>query len=319
MEETMSKKKIFLITITTILFGMVLIVIGYFGKIYMDIKKTADRSYESVERISESKRNKYVDYAEGDAFSILLIGTDSGDYGREDQGRSDVLIVATVNPTNKTTTLLSIPRDTYADIIGKNTKDKINHAYAYGGVPMAIASVENLLDIPIDHYAQVDLKGIKEIVDAVGGIEVNNKFSFKYGTTEFPIGKLSLDGEKALQYSRMRYDDPKGDYGRQERQRQVITGILNKVKSLDTLTNYDDLLEILGDNFKTDLSWQTLKLLFENYRVALTNIESQQLVGEGFTGDGVTGEQGISYQKISDDELMKAKKNLKEQLNISES
>ena len=129
----MSKKKIFLITITTILFGMVLIVIGYFGKIYMDIKKTADRSYESVERISESKRNKYVDYAEGDAFSILLIGTDSGDYGREDQGRSDVLIVATVNPTNKTTTLLSIPRDTYADIIGKNTKDKINHAYAYGG------------------------------------------------------------------------------------------------------------------------------------------------------------------------------------------
>lgn len=312
----MRGKNKFLVTVMLALLGMVLLVIGYFGKIYIDIKQAADNSYESVERISDSKRKKYVDYEEGDPFSVLLLGTDSGDYGREDQGRSDVLIVATVNPQNKTTTLLSIPRDTYTDIIGKDKKDKINHAYAYGGVAMAMASVENLLDIPIDHYAQVDLKGIKEIVDLVGGIEVNNKFSFKYGSTEFPIGKLTLNGEEALQYSRMRYDDPNGDYGRQERQRQVITGILNKVRSIDTLANYDNVLQILGDTFKTDFSWQTIISLFENYRVALTNIDSCQLLGEELIGDGVTGELGISYQKIGEDELLKVKKNLKEQLNI---
>lgn len=312
----MRGKNKFLVTAILILFGTVLLVVGYFGKIYIDIKRTANNSYESVERISDSKRKNYVDYAEGDPFSVLLLGIDSGDYGREDQGRSDVLIVATVNPQNKTTTLLSIPRDTYTDIIGKDKKDKINHAYAYGGVAMAIASVENLLDIPIDHYAQVDLKGIKEIVDLVGGIKVNNKFSFKYGATELPIGKLTLNGEEALHYSRMRYDDPNGDYGRQERQRQVIVGILNKVKSVDTLTNYDNVLQVLGNNFKTDFSWQTIISLFENYRVALTNIDSCQLLGEELIGDGVIGEEGISYQKIDEDELLKVKENLKEQLNI---
>lgn len=80
---------------------------------------------------------------------------------------------------------------------------------------MSIATVEKLLDIPIDYYVEMNLKGLKELVDAVGGIEVNNPFNFFYEKTYFSIGKLYLNGERALKYSRMRYEDPEGDYGRQ--------------------------------------------------------------------------------------------------------
>ncbi|MFN6834042.1 LCP family protein [Enterococcus hirae] len=303
----LSMKKIFLSILVSI-FIIVIAIIGYVGKIYFDVKETANESYEVVDR--EVKTTK----KSGEPFSILLLGTDSGDLGRSDQGRSDTMIVATVNPDKETTTLVSIPRDTLTDIIGYGKKDKINHAYAYGGVPMAIATTENLLDISIDYYAQINLKGIKELIDFIGGVDVNNSFSFNYEGTNFPIGKLHLDGEKALKYCRMRYDDPNGDYGRQDRQRQVLTSILNELKSLNTLTNYNEILKIIGENMKTDISWEMIQTIFKHYRPALKEVESDQLKGTEFIGDGTTGEKGISYQKIEDEELTRIQNELKNQL-----
>lgn len=305
-------KRIFL-SILAVMLIIVIGIIGYVGKIYFDVKATANESYEAIERTNGSK-NGSLDYESGEPFSILLLGTDSGDLGRTEQGRSDTMIVATVNPKKETTTLVSIPRDTYTEIVGHGTTDKINHAYAYGGVSMALSTVENLLDIPMDYYVQIDLKGMKELVDAVGGVDVNNAFSFNYEGTDFPIGKLHLDGEKALKYSRMRYDDPDGDYGRQKRQRQIITGILDQLKSVKTLTNYKDFLEIIGGNMKTDVPWNMMQNMVTQYRPALKNIKSDQLTGTGFTGDGATGEQGISYQKIEEKELARVQNELKEQL-----
>lgn len=300
-----------------ILLFLVAAVAIYAGKVYYDVKSTADDAYEKVDRITDSKRSSKVNYEDGDPFSILLLGVDTGDFGRTDEGRSDTLMVATVNPAKKTTTLVSIPRDTYTEIVGHGTTDKINHAYAYGGTAMSIATVENLLDIPIDHYAQINMKGLKDLVDAVGGVEVNNTLSFSFDGHDFPIGTLQLDGTEAVAYSRMRDDDPKGDYGRQERQRQVISGIINETKSLSTLTNYQNILDVLGDNAKTDLSWDTMKTLFTNYRPALTTVESDQLEGTNMTGDGTTGEAGISYQSVSDTELARVQKELKEQLELT--
>lgn len=301
-------KKIFLSILVSSLI-VIIAIIGYVGKIYLDVRETANESYEVVDR--EVKTTK----KSGEPFSILLLGTDGGDLGRTDQGRSDTMIVATVNPNKETTTLVSIPRDTLTDIIGYGKKDKINHAYAYGGVPMAIDTTENLLDISIDYYAQINLKGIKELIDFIGGVDVNNSFSFNYEDTNFPIGKLHLDGEKALKYCRMRYDDPNGDYGRQARQRQVLTSILNKLKSLNTLTNYNGILKIIGENMKTDISWEMIQAIFKHYRSALKNVESDQLEGIEYIGDGTIGEQGISYQKIEDKELTRIQNELKKQLN----
>lgn len=300
-------KKIFLSILISIVV-IVIAIIGYAGKFYFDVKETANESYEVVDH--ESKTTK----KSGEPFSILLLGTDSGDLGRSGQGRTDTMIVATVNPNKETTTLVSIPRDTFTDIIGYGKKDKINHAYAYGGVPMAISTTENLLDISIDYYAQINLKGIQELIDFIGGVDVSNAFSFNYEGTDFPIGKLHLDGKKALKYCRMRYDDPNGDYGRQDRQRQVLTSILNKLKSLNTLTNYNEILKIIGENMKTDISWEMIQTIFKHYRPALKDVESDQLKGTGFIGDGTTGEQGISYQKIEDRELTRIQNELKNQL-----
>lgn len=88
------------------------------------------------------------------------------------------MIVLTVNPNDKSMQMVSIPRDTRTEIIGKGFDDKINHAYAFGGPEMSIATVENFLDIPIDYFVQVNMESFKDIVDAVGGVTVNNKLEF---------------------------------------------------------------------------------------------------------------------------------------------
>lgn len=313
-----SKKKSLSYKVFLWFLGMMLILIAgiviYIGKVYIDVRTASNKSFVSVERITKSRRKQSVNYEKGSPFSLLLLGVDTGDLGRKYKGRSDSMVVVTVNPSKQTTTLVSIPRDTYTTIVGKNTKDKINHAYAFGGIPMAIATVENLLDIPIDHYAEINMEGMKDLVKAIGEVEVNNTLTFSYEGSEFSIGKQTLDGEQVMKYTRMRYDDPKGDYGRQARQRQVLAGIIKKLKSVDTITNYSNLLNILGKNAATDVTWDTLKKLLVNYREALTIVHSDQLAGESFTGDGRTGESGISYQRASNSELTRVKKELSEQL-----
>ncbi len=219
-------KKIFLI-ILAILVVLVLAIVGVGAKLYLDLSHSIEKTYESVER-TQGERTKPVDLDKQESFSVLLMGIDTGDLGRVDQGRSDTMMVATVSPEDKQTTIVSIPRDTYVDIVGHDTKDKINHAYAFGGAAMAMDTVQKYVDIPIDHYVSINMKGLKELVDAVGGIEVNNDLTFSQDGYDFTIGKITLNGDQALSYSRMRYEDPNGDYGRQERQRKIVEGVAKK-------------------------------------------------------------------------------------------
>lgn len=298
-------KKIFL-TLLGILLAIILVIVGVGAKMYYDVKSTADDAYETVKRSGSEKRQ--VNLSEQDPFSVLLLGVDTGALGRTEQGRSDTMMVATVNPSTNESLLVSLPRDTYAEIVGHNTEDKINHAYAFGGAAMSMDTVEKLLDIPINHYITINMEGIEALVDAVGGIEVNNPFEFTYEGTTFPKGSQSLDGEMALKYSRMRYDDPNGDYGRQERQRQIITGVSKKVLSTNGLTNYQSILTTMGENVKTDLSFTDMRTLMGDYRAAFGNIKSDQMKGEGFMQDGV------SYQRIDATELKRVQDELKAQL-----
>lgn len=270
-----------------------------------DLKRTSVNIYEPV---PETLSSKQIDLRQKEPFSVLLLGADTGALGRTEQGRSDTIIVATVNPMKKKTTLVSLPRDTYVDIVGHHTKDKLNHAYAFGGTSMTIATVENLLDVPIDYYITVNMKGIESLVDAVGGIKVNNPFTFTYEGETFPIGIQYLDGKKTLKYTRMRYDDPKGDYGRQGRQRQVITAMLKQVASIKGIVHYQKIMDSLENNLKTDISSENIGTLIKEYRSAFTEIESKQVKGEGFMQDG------ISYQRISPNELKNIQTFIKGQL-----
>ncbi|ELA59283.1 TPA: transcriptional regulator [Enterococcus faecium] len=301
-------KKIFLI-ILAVLIVLVLAIVGVGAKLYLDLSHSIEKTYESVER-TQGERAKPVDLDKQESFSVLLMGIDTGDLGRVDQGRSDTMMVATVSPEDKQTTIVSIPRDTYVDIVGRDTKDKINHAYAFGGTAMAMDTVQKYVDIPIDHYVSINMKGLKELVDAVGGIEVNNDFTFSQDGYDFPIGKITLNGDQALSYSRMRYEDPNGDYGRQGRQRKIVEGIAKKVLSLNGVSNYQSILNALESNMKTDMSFDEMKKIALDYREAFGTIKQDQLQGEGFMQDN------ISYQKVSDQELDRVKKELKDQMNL---
>ena len=301
----MSKgKKIF-----AIIFGIILVlflaVVGMGAKLYWDVSKSMDKTYETVERSKKSQ----VNLNNKEPFSVLLLGIDTGDDGRVEQGRSDTTIVATVNPRDKQTTLVSLARDTYVDIPGQGKQDKLNHAYAFGGASLAIDTVENYLNIPINHYVSINMAGLKELVNAVGGIEVNNNLTFSQDGYDFTIGKISLDGEQALSYSRMRYEDPNGDYGRQERQRKVIEGIVQKVLSLNSVSNYQEILTAVSDNMKTDLSFDDMKKIALDYRSAFGKVKQDQLQGTGFMQDGV------SYQRVDEQELTRVQQELKNQLN----
>ncbi len=301
----MSKgKKIF-----AIIFGIILVlflaVVGMGAKLYWDVSKSMDKTYETVERSKKSQ----VNLNNKEPFSVLLLGIDTGDDGRVEQGRSDTTIVATVNPRDKQTTLVSLARDTYVDIPGQGKQDKLNHAYAFGGASLAMDTVENYLNIPINHYVSINMAGLKELVNAVGGIEVNNNLTFSQDGYDFTIGKISLDGEQALSYSRMRYEDPNGDYGRQERQRKVIEGIVQKVLSLNSVSNYQEILTAVSDNMKTDLSFDDMKKIALDYRSAFGKLKQDQLQGTGFMQDGV------SYQRVDEQELTRVQQELKNQLN----
>ncbi|EOA3400948.1 LCP family protein [Enterococcus hirae] len=301
-------KKIFLI-ILAILVVLVLAIVGVGAKLYLDLSHSIEKTYESVER-TQGERTKPVDLDKQESFSVLLMGIDTGDLGRVDQGRSDTMMVATVSPEDKQTTIVSIPRDTYVDIVGHDTKDKINHAYVFGGAAMAMDTVQKYVDIPIDHYVSINMKGLKELVDAVGGIEVNNDLTFSQDGYDFTIGKITLNGDQALSYSRMRYEDPNGDYGRQERQRKIVEGVAKKVLSLNGVSNYQSVLNALESNMKTDMSFDEMKKIALDYREAFGTIKQDQLQGEGFIQDN------ISYQKVSDQELDRVKKELKDQMNL---
>ncbi|EGG58082.1 transcriptional regulator LytR [Enterococcus faecalis TX1467] len=301
----MSKgKKIF-----AIIFGIILVlflaVVGMGAKLYWDVSKSMDKTYETVERSKKSQ----VNLNNKEPFSVLLLGIDTGDDGRVEQGRSDTTIVATVNPRDKQTTLVSLARDTYVDIPGQGKQDKLNHAYAFGGASLAMDTVENYLNIPINHYVSINMAGLKELVNAVGGIEVNNNLTFSQDGYDFTNRKISLDGEQALSYSRMRYEDPNGDYGRQERQRKVIEGIVQKVLSLNSVSNYQEILTAVSDNMKTDLSFDDMKKIALDYRSAFGKVKQDQLQGTGFMQDGV------SYQRVDEQELTRVQQELKNQLN----
>jgi LCP family protein required for cell wall assembly len=229
-----------------------------------------------------------------------------------DRGRSDSLILMTVNPNTKSTQMVSIPRDTRTEIVGKGVDDKINHAYAFGGTEMAINTVENFLDIPVDYFVKINMESFKDTVDAVGGVEVNNTLDFSYGGYDFPKGIVSLDGEKALAFTRMRYEDPRGDFGRQERQRQIIEAVIKKGANISSITKFGDMFGVVRNNVATNLTFDEMWAIQANYKTAIQKLEQFQVKG---SGDKING---VYYYIVPEEERSALSSQLKEHLEIAE-
>ncbi|MFC0272250.1 LytR family transcriptional regulator [Metabacillus herbersteinensis] len=310
MRATKNKKNKKWLWITLSIIGvLVLSTGGYALYLYTSAANTIASIQEDIGRDKSEKRPEKVVHEEKDPISILLMGVDE----REgDRGRSDSLILMTVNPTKQTTQMVSIPRDTRTEIVGKGIQDKINHAYAFGGTEMAIETVENFLDIPVDYFVKINMESFKDTVDSVGGIEVNNNLAFSYGGHDFPEGPVFLDGEKALNFTRMRYEDPRGDFGRQERQRQVIEGVIQKGANISSITKFGDMFNVVRDNVKTNLSLDEMWSVQANYKEASKNLEQFQIKG---TGDKI---DGIYYYIVAEEERLALSNQLKEHLEMKE-
>lgn len=211
--------------------------------------------------------------------SVLLLGIDTGSLGRVEVGRSDVLMVMTLNPNTNNITLTSIPRDTYVEIVGQGVMDKINHAYAFGGIEMSRATVEQFLDIAIDHYMVVNMAGLSELIDQVGGVEVIPPTTFSINGYNFVEGQtINLNGEMALAYVRERYTSG-GDYGRQERQRQLVTAIIRQISNSKNIFNLKNIFYSLNENIKTDFDLMTLMGLYQVFNRNIDTIETYQISG----------------------------------------
>jgi len=184
---------------------------------------------------------------------------------------------------------------------------KLNAAYAGGGAELAISTIQKMMNIHIDRYIMVNMQGLQQLVDAVGGITVNNTLGFpisisdqeEFNTISIGVGEQTINGEEALVYSRMRYQDPEGDYGRQKRQREVIQKVVEKVLSLNSVSHYQSILKALSTNMQTniDLSAKSIPSLL-GYQDSFKTIETQQLRGED------AELQGTSYQIVTANHLL---------------
>ncbi|MEW8983210.1 MAG: LytR family transcriptional regulator [Bacillus anthracis] len=272
----------------------VLVIAGgvYAYNVYSNVSNTLDTVHKPLDRDKSDKRDKKVEIADNKPISILLMGVDQEDNGT---GRSDSLMLFTLNPQKKSMKITSIPRDSYTEIVGKGKKDKINHAYAFGGIDMSVKTVENFLNVPVDHYIEVNMAGFKDIVDAVGGVDVNNDLEFTSRNQHFAKGNIHLNGETALKYTRMRYEDPRGDFGRQMRQRQVIQAVIKKGASVSSLASYGDVLKAIEKNVKTSLTQDQMFDIQKNYKDCMENSEEIQI-----PGDGHKAADGIWYYYVPD-------------------
>ena len=272
------------------------------------LAKTENTIHQKVETVN--LRDKQI--KDNDSFSVLLLGIDNGAYGRGTEvGRSDTMLVVTVNEKLGKTTIVSIPRDSYTEIIGYGTNDKINPGYAFGQESMSINSVQNMLNIPIDYYVTVDMGGLMGLVDAVGGLDITPILTFTYEGESFTEGEFRhVDGEAALRYARMRYDDPEGDMGRQKRQQYVIQKLVEKLLNITSVTRYEEILKTLENSVRTNFTLDKLLSVKNNYPKALKNFESDKISGEG------TMIGGIYYFVVPEEERLRISNVLRENLDL---
>lgn len=281
-----------------------------FFRLYQQAHQTATDVYSSA-HISKARNTQQL-LKDGKPVSILLMGTDTGALGRNFKGRTDTLIVLVLNPQDQKMTMVSLPRDALVAVYGfeSNYPSKLNSAYDYGGSGAAVKTVQKYLNIPIDFYATINMGGLENLVNAVNGVSITPTLTFSYGGYSFKKNvSQHLNGKQALAYVRMRHSDPLGDYGRQIRQRQVLTAISHKGSNLKSLMSPTFFKEI-GNELRTDLTFNDLELLAFKYRHASRNLVSDHAQG---TQDEING---VSFEAVSETEKQRVTNELRKALEL---
>lgn len=258
------------------------VIAGYYAnevRVFLsDVNEDTPEELQDTSEQDESLRELH-------PISFLILGLDAE--GEGESRRSDSIMVATVNPGKESTKIISIPRDTLITLPDSTTQEKFNAVYPEVGITGLIEFVQDYLTIPVSFYATLNFEGLVDLVDAVGGITVDAPFAFTVQDSEetadaivIEEGVQELDGEEALGYARMRKQDPRGDFGRQERQREVIAAVIDELVSINSVANFTDILDAIRPNLQTNMSGQQMMTVASNYRPAANTIESVVLSGE---------------------------------------
>lgn len=217
----------------------------------------------------------------GDVMNIYISGIDT--YGPiSSVSRSDVNIIMTINRKTKKVLLTTTPRDAYVAIAdgGQNQYDKLTHAGIYG-VDASVHTLENLYGIDINYYARVNFTSFVELIDVVGGIDVQNDQAFTANGYDFPTGTIHLNSDQALTFVRERYSLAGGDNDRGQNQQKVIAALIQKLSSPEILTNYQAIVNSLQTSVQTDMGVETI--------MGLVNAQLETGASYTVTSQAVTG------------------------------
>jgi len=287
--------------ISALLLAIILIASGTTGYAFLRLQQTAD------DFITPLKGKQKLPLESMRPVNVLLIGVDER---KNDPGRADAIMLLSFNPKTQKATSLSIPRDMQVTL-ADGTKTKINHTYAYGGVEETIETVEETFDVKIPYYAKINMEGLIELVDAVGGVTVDNPSAFSWNDRrlqkDYAEGEIKLDGLEASGYARMRKQDPLGDMGRQIRQRQVLEAVGMKLAGPDILTNLEEVSRVLKNNFNTNITFSEAAQLTQENQSGFERLKPLKLEGEGYIAS-----DGVWYFFASDHSMQATKQTIHE-------
>lgn len=253
----------------------VLVLIGLLiaGYAYKNLRDASDNMYTPVSKTTKSNKSREsLDklLAEKKPINILLLGIDTGAMDRHWKGRTDTMMMLSINPKTETTRITSIPRDMKASLpdYPNVSPIKINSAYTLGGVSETIKTLDKYYSVPIDGYILMNMGGLKKAIDQVGGVTVTSPLTFNNMGYSFVEGKTyHMMGKEALAFAQLRHGDPNQDYGRQDRDRRIIVGLLKKSVSPKTLLN-KDFLDSISKQMQTDLTLTQMYKIGTDYRAA---------------------------------------------------
>ena len=275
----MKKRSKVVLWILGVVISILLVTIGgiysYGNHLFNKIEKIEiDKSDVGIKDEVEEKLSTYSD----SVINIALFGIDAEDGS---VGRSDSIIIATIDTTHKKLKLTSIMRDSYVTIEGHGD-DKINHAYAFGGPQLAIKTLNENFDLNIDDFVAVNFTTLPKIIDMLGGVTIDitsEEVSHIPGIDA--AGTYTLTGEQALSYSRIRYASG-GDYVRTDRQRTVLSKVFEKVLSIN-FTQYPSLLSEILPMVQTNLDYsEILNLGNEVLKMGVTTLEQERFPRDGY-------------------------------------
>lgn len=288
-KKTKSQKII--LTILIPIMAILLVIAIFAAKLFAEAQSAVEDSYFSIERESEIN----VDPIE-DTISVLIMGVDDTESRDLGSARTDALIYLTIDPKDHEINMVSIPRDTYTEIMDDgefSRRNRINTAYAVGEEKAVIETVENLLDVPVHYYATFNFDSFLEIIDALGGIEMDVPVTISEQNSDGQMGKIhleegyqTLNGEQALALARTRKID--NDVKRGERQQLIIQAIVKKALSIGSIPKLSNAIEAVGSNMRTDLRFSEMLNIAQSGLEGSYSFESHIFEWTDFTSNGAS-------------------------------